>query len=136
MSEQDKQINPLCPFCKTNLSEHKANGCLDSWAAFLSGWTHRDGARPGYMLPPHSYSLVLEPVPGYSTDISAAIALLEQLHPPLNHVRMYRDLYKGHSGWSCSVGAGDNRTTYASQTSKELPEAITKCVIHAMENQK
>ncbi len=72
----------LCPYCQTSLPAHEAGRCLDAWAAKRAGWADVDrslmdgldwvGTPPGGVWSSSQ-------IPDFSTDISAAMGLLEGL---------------------------------------------------------
>jgi len=69
-----------CPYCKTELDDHKARPCLDAWfAEVVIGWTIQDicEAEAWGWPPKQQHPQVVYP---YSTDIACAWQGLEKMY--------------------------------------------------------
>lgn len=77
--------NPTCPHCGVGIGEHEATRCLDQWVCAVV-FEHKMETVDGYSVY-HAIadkrffgsSVRWEPLPRYSTDISAAWEVLEWL---------------------------------------------------------
>ena len=130
---------PNCPHCETPLDEHEADRCMDACCAIKAGWKsvrEIDGEWYGFNPGPGTIGMPLvEPVPHFATDTSAAMGLLTGLDAKKYGWRL-TGLWNGSSRCSIWMREPPWNTHNWKHDAPTPAEAICRCFIKAKEAEK
>ncbi len=93
-----------CPFCKTELSQHKAGRCMDAWVAKLLGLSVKHvEANDGFYYYKRIYGGCWHWIPHYSTDHNDCFKyVVAEMHSHWDKVAIYGSNDYDHKWWHVS----------------------------------